>query len=882
MSSRTLYPPITKSFEPAFIAGSQSQLKVYFSLSSLSVIPNGTQLTVHASIMRKDGVKVVNTANDVPNGRYRATGIILNLIPQRDESLGDNYYYIVINNDDLKSSVTLNGTTYTGWIPGWTYKIQLRLSTVTYPGGTTKQAAWLQEYSNSFSEWSTICYTKAIGEMALQIPIFDYDSTDKTQEYNPDTVHNLTKLDFFGSLSNTIIESNEQFESCRVRLYQDDALIEDSGDIFQTELSDSYFAYSFKTNFVDGLKYEIRFTYITENGYQPTEPLVFLFNVNLGAIETINAQIVTIDTNLNNILDGLTSIDLEEDEGRIGLKLYSTDTNPYSGNICIRRSSQEDNFATWEDITIFTLKGQVINDYPIIYDYTIQSGVWYKYGVQSITANGERGVLVEMSAPIQRLFNYSYLLGQGGKQLKLSFDNTMNSFKTQVLDSKIETIGSKYPFISRNAAVNYRTFPINGLISFWMDDNNTFLTNGKKDVYQYSSIVNNYEAFNLERGIIQRDFTYERDFRKLVLDFLSDGKPKLFKSPTEGNIIVRLMDVNCTPSQPLDRLVYSFTSNANEIADNTMTNYLSYGFYNPGTYSTDFSVEMTYLGQLDGTFSIYDNLFKLIYEKYDSQNKNYGGYRRTLKSISRVKITITDPPLRILNNSGELVIGNNFKLTTNGRTSTITIYDPRGIYEFDSLMKFHYSGNSTSGNDELYLLGDEEGLVTEVNATIDFLYNLSVEPYVEHEIKERTPSRGIGQFFEEVQPGTSIFNMIYYKYYIESDSKFRYLNNISSIEIEANPHTVFLIKDRNDTEAQYHEVGDTGVLRLYELNNIIALTYVGKRYIQTDYDDSTVSSDIITTDVKKKDINGNEFTIKAAADVMITYRYTAVEGWYKE
>ena len=97
--------------------------------------------------MRKDGVKVVNTANDVPNGRYRATGIILNLIPQRDESLGDNYYYIVINNDDLKSSVTLNGTTYTGWIPGWTYKIQLRLSTVTYPGGTTKQAAWLQEYS---------------------------------------------------------------------------------------------------------------------------------------------------------------------------------------------------------------------------------------------------------------------------------------------------------------------------------------------------------------------------------------------------------------------------------------------------------------------------------------------------------------------------------------------------------------------------------------------------------------------------------------------------------------------------------------------------------------------------------------------------------------
>lgn len=880
MASRTLYPPIVNSFEPAFVAGSQSQVKIYFSLSSLSVIPNGSELTVHASIMRKDGVKVLNTANDVSAGRYRATGILLNLVPQRDESMGDNYYYITINNEDLKSQVTLSGTTYTGWIPGWIYKIQLRLSTVTYPGGSVKQAAWLQEYSNSFSEWSTICYTKAIAEMALQIPLFDYDSTDKTQEYDPDMVHSLTSVDFSGSLSNSIIESNEEYEYCKISLYQNDELIEESGEIYKTELSDSYFNYIFKTNFVDGVEYELRFEYLTENGYQPTEPLVFLFNVVIDAIDTINAQLITIDTNYNDLLTDLTSIDLEEDEGRIALKLYSNDQNPYSGNICIRRASQEDNFATWVDIKIFTLKEQVINNYSLIYDYTIQSGVWYKYGVQSISANGERGVLVEINEPIQRLFNYSYLLGQDQQQLKLSFDNTMGSFKIQVLDSKTETIGSKYPFISRNAAVRYRTFPVNGMISFWMDDNHTFIES-KKDIYKYSSIVSRYEEWNLDRGILQRDFTYERDFRNMVLDFLTDGKPKLFKSPTEGNIIIRLMDVNCTPNQPLDRLIYSFTSNANEIDNNTMSNYVRYGFYNPGAYSSDFSVETTYLGQLDGVFSITDNLFKLIYEKYDSQGKNYGGYSRTLKSISRVKITITDPPLRIKNNNGDLVIGNNFRLINNGRNSVITIYDPRGIYEFDSLMKFYYQGKNLGGNDELYLLGDEQGLVTEIHATIDFLYSLSVEPYVAHEIKERKPFRGIGQFFEEVAPNTSIFNMIYYKYYIDSDSKFRYLNTISSIEIEANPHTVFAIKDANDEEVQYHEVGDTGVLRLYELNNIVYLTYVGKRYITKDYDDSEVS-DIITTDVVKKDINGNEYTIKAAADVMITYRYAAVEGTYKE
>ena len=882
MASRTLYPPLVNSYEPAFIAGSNSSLRVYFSLSSLSNIPKSTKLTVHAQIYRQDGVKVVKTTNDISETetRYRATGIILNLEPSRAET-EENLYYIEIKNSDLKSSVTLGGTTYNGWIPGWVYKIQLRLSTVIYPGGAEKQAAWLQKNSDNFSEWSTICYTKAIGEMVLQIPIFNYDSSDKTQFYNSKTIHSLTQLNFFGSLSNSLIESNEEFESCRARLYKDNILIEDSGEIFKSELSSNYFNYNFKTNFIIGTEYKLSFTYITENGYQPSEPIVFLFVITKSATEIINARIITIDTNEYDILTDLTSLDLEEDEGRIALKLYSEDTSPYSGNICICRSCQEDNFATWEDITIFTLSQENINDYHLIYDYTVQSGIWYKYGVQSISSKGERGRIVEMEKPIQRIFNYSYLLGQDNKQLKLSFNNTMGSFKVQVIDSKTDTIGSQYPFISRNAAVRYRAFPINGLISFWMDENNTFLQKGKKSVYNYDSIVSEYEEYNIKRGILQRDFTYERDFRKLVLDFLLDGKPKLFKSPTEGNVIVRLMDINCTPSQPIDRLIYSFTANAYEIDDNTMNNYLKYGFYDPGTYSSDFAIETVHLGQIDGNFNINDNIFKLIYEKYDSQDKNYGGFRRTLKSISRVKITINDPPLRIKNNNGDLVIGNNFKLVNNGRTSIITIYDPRGIYEFDSIINFYYFGKSTSGNDGLYLLGDEQGLVNTVNATIDFLYNLSIEPYIEREIKEKTYINGIGQFFEEVQPGVSIFNLLQYKYSIKNSDSFRYLDSVSSIEIEANPHTVFGIKDASDTEIQIHEIGDSGILRLYELNDITELIYKGKRYTEIDYDDSTLTEDFITKDIVKKDINGNNFTIRAAADVMVTYNYTVVEGWYE-
>ena len=200
------------------------------------------------------------------------------------------------------------------------------------------------------------------------------------------------------------------------------------------------------------------------------------------------------------------------------------------------------------------------------------------------------------------------------------------------------------------------------------------------------------------------------------------------------------------------------------------------------------------------------------------------------------------------------------------------------MYEFDSLMKFTYGKN---GGDSLIFLGDEEGTIQTVNATIDFLYTISTKLYIEHEIEAKTAKEGIGEFFEEVEPGTSILSQIYYKYYFETEKYFRYLKLVSSIEIEANPHTVFGIKDENDDEIEYHEVGDTGVLNLYELNNITKLIYIGKRYETEMYNDSSLSNNIIVEDTEVKDAYGNTITIKAATDVRVIYRYVTLQGTYK-
>ena len=55
-------------------------------------------------------------------------------------------------------------------------------------------------------------------------------------------------------------------------------------------------------------------------------------------------------------------------------------------------------------------------------------------------------------------------------------------------------------------------------------------------------------------NLISENIKAERDFKLQVLEWLNDGEPKLFRSPTEGNYIVRLMNVSMSPTDTLGRM----------------------------------------------------------------------------------------------------------------------------------------------------------------------------------------------------------------------------------------------------------------------------------------------------------------------------------------
>ena len=147
--------------------------------------------------------------------------------------------------------------------------------------------------------------------------------------------------------------------------------------------------------------------------------------------------------------------------------------------------------------------------------------------------------------------------------------------KTIYSENKTDTLGSKYPYIKRNGAVQYRTFPIGGLISYFMDDNNLFTS---RPVEYGSSNITDYNNFNKNNGIYSsRDYTYERLFRERVKQFLEDNNASLFRSPTEGNILIRLMEVNFSPNQNNGRMIWSFSATAYEIDEATVENLDNYG-----------------------------------------------------------------------------------------------------------------------------------------------------------------------------------------------------------------------------------------------------------------------------------------------------------------
>lgn len=95
-----------------------------------------------------------------------------------------------------------------------------------------------------------------------------------------------------------------------------------------------------------------------------------------------------------------------------------------------------------------------------------------------------------------------------------------------------------------------------------------------KTVYNANLIRNNTTTIGTDHT--DETVYVERKFRDAVMSWLSDGKPKLYRSETEGNMIVIVSQPSFTPLNKTQRMVYSVSMTLTEIADFTLQNLIEY------------------------------------------------------------------------------------------------------------------------------------------------------------------------------------------------------------------------------------------------------------------------------------------------------------------
>lgn len=552
------YPPILASTQAAFVAG-VNPLYIYYSISDLM---DGSRIGhIDIKILRqRDNASVVDTSKFPDGIIYQTYNSSLN--------------YVTISLSDL---------TISSWQADEIYKIQLRFGYGDLWGDDLSDfAEWRANQINMgyFGEWSNVMMVKAIQPVSLNTYVLAENTVLPTVCGSCDSPSDP--------------EDSFQF---RIRKRDINEIIQESGWIKHTSERDQWVI---NTPLEEEELYRLEYKIRTISGYE-SNYTTYDFNIIIVNIDALDNITITAEPNNENAYN-LITIEIED-----GTEL--------SGNYIISRSVDG---TYWEDLQFYLFSHK---DGTIEYrDYCIESGIKYQYGFQ-FENNSRFRTSRNLSTFVQCDFAYSYLYADG-VQLRLQFNNQINSFKHTVLASKQDTLGSKFPTISRNGYAYYGEFPISALISYHTNSD-TFFTEGTNGLYYKGELVLKQDRFaplgggrtyydpedpsaqtdpstidyTIDTNLFDPNIFIERKFREKAEEFLNNGAYKLFKSPTEGSFIVSLMNVSLTPNQTLGRLVSSFQSTAYEVMDFTIDNLNNAGIISRGKW-TQYQPETQYLQRL--------------------------------------------------------------------------------------------------------------------------------------------------------------------------------------------------------------------------------------------------------------------------------------------
>lgn len=313
-----------------------------------------------------------------------------------------------------------------------------------------------------------------------------------------------------------------------------ETVLQDSGE--QTSVGD--LSFTINQDLEVGGHYALKFWYKTVNEYE----------------ETITYAIVEGGAIPSSFTGGL-ALSADEENGAI---IVSLTGKPVKGEFKLLR--QEENKKSWDEIAEFSMcSNSDISKYNWS-DKTIRHEVEYRYAVMQFSGLNYSEKIISDYASCD--FEFAYL-SDAKRQFKIAYNAKVSSFKDVLQESKIDTIGGRYPSFFRNGAVRYKEIPISGLISYRLDEKDT--------ASQRQSTIS--ETATNKKS----DFRKEREYKLDLLAWLTNGEPKYFRSPQEGNYIVQLMNVSLSPEDKLQRMIHSFSATGYEVAEDNAENLRKFG-----------------------------------------------------------------------------------------------------------------------------------------------------------------------------------------------------------------------------------------------------------------------------------------------------------------
>ena len=412
------------------------------------------------------------------------------------------------------------------------------------------------------------------------------------------------------------------------------------------DLTSRSFVYTFNYDFkqiidtnIEKLKMIIliatRKGYITSKSYE--------FEVNTGENELVKTNSLIIFKN-----DGELVVTEHPYKGTVILEtaVYSYENISRNGVLVFQRT-EADKPISWETFVRepFTIDPHL--NFIMYEDPTVEAGRAWNYRIQFYYEDYQEGAWVityasnnaENKEPVLLLTEDMFLVTKGSI-LKIRYNPEVTTFKRNVVDVVSPTLGGAYPFVRRNGAQIYRTFNINGLISYQQEledtrdysaiargdslnrtfsgedeagayllsilhtDNPKIVTINQQTLslegedpalilrnyfeeinyneFENSLFVNVNDQIDINTGLYahlntyDKQRVYEKLYREKVMNFLYSDQIMLFKSLQEGNMFIRLTNVSFTPNKQLDRNVYSFSAQAVEVLPPISNNYETY------------------------------------------------------------------------------------------------------------------------------------------------------------------------------------------------------------------------------------------------------------------------------------------------------------------